>query len=242
MSFEIIYQSGDDGKVHWLYEREWEVMRESGLAVALEPSSSARSLLRRGLIMWEEEDYPSDPRYLQGAEAYRNFLRIDRWYPIIEPLTIPTVFCAELGASAERLIREQGWRRAFIKDRAKSLVEEDPLESTWPDVSFASMVGKFAQWGQRGPYALRQYLPPDTFAAERRYWVMGKAIHHSSGIIPEIVREAADRLSVLGGIFYTIDATPELIVELNPGESSDRKTNNSAEDFARWIRLAFAGN
>jgi hypothetical protein len=53
------------------------------------------------------------------------------------------------------------------------------------------------------------------------------------------VKEAKARLDAFGGVFYTIDATEALIVEINPGESSDRKTNNTAEDFASWIRAAF---
>ena len=65
---------------------------------------------------------------------------------------------------------------------------------------------------------------------------MGANIHHSCGKIPEVVREAASRLSVLKGVFYTIDATPELIIEVGPGESCDRKTDNKAKDFALWIQ------
>jgi Uma2 family endonuclease len=119
-------------------------------------------------------------------------------------------------------------------------VEECPLESVWPDVSFEVMQEKFSLNPRKGPYALRQYLPPQHFAEERRYWVMGDQIHHSSGIIPDIVYEAQKRLSIFGGVFYTIDATPDMIVEINGGESSDRKTDNTAEDFARWIKEAFA--
>jgi hypothetical protein len=52
--------------------------------------------------------------------------------------------------------------------------------------------------------------------------------------------EAEKRLRTVGGVFYTIDATPELIVEINPGESSDRKTNNTQDDFIKWIMEAFA--
>ena len=65
-------------------------------------------------------------------------------------------------------------------------------------------------------------------------------MHHSSGCIPKIVFEVMERLASFSGVFYTIDATPELIVEINGGESSDRKTDNKAEDFAAWIKHAFS--
>ena len=57
--------------------------------------------------------------------------------------------------------------------------------------------------------------------------------------MPNVVKEAAKRLNKLGSKYYTIDATPEFIVEVNPGESSDRHAVNSAELFANWIKKEF---
>lgn len=235
---ELIYHSDEDGDIYWLYRNEAESMRAAGLRVRLKPSRSATRLLHRGPLV-DEEDFSQDARYVQNGRTYANHCRIDRWYPLIESLTIPTVFCEQLGDAALEKIRARGWSRCFIKNAVKSLVEEDPLESVWPDVSFETMVEKFSQNPRKGPYALREYYPPDRFQEEKRYWVMGNRIHHSSGQIPRIVLEAKERLAELGGVFYTIDATPELIVEINSGESADRKTDNTAEDFAAWIRAAF---
>lgn len=240
MSFELIYDSEDGIIPHWLYQQEVESMRAAGLTVAVQPSEKAKTLLRRGLII-DEEDCPKDPRYLQDGRTYTNYGRIDRWYPLIADLTIDTVLRNDLDENAAATVKELGWTRTFVKNSVKSLVQEDPLESVWPDVSFESMLEQFSRNPRKGPYALREYLPPEHFESERRYWVIGDQIHHSSGQIPDIVREAKARLDAFGGIFYTIDATESLIVEVNPGESSDRKTNNTAEDFASWIRDAFAG-
>jgi len=238
MSFELIYYSEDGELPHWLYQQEVESMRAAGLTVAVKPSAEAETLLRRCLII-DEADFPEDARYLQNGSTYSNYSRTDRWYPLIADLTIPTVFADQLDATAIAMIESLGWSRAFVKNAVKSLVEENPLESVWPDVSFESMREAFSLNPRKGPYALREYLTPDHFEAECRYWVMGNKIHHSSGRIPEIVKEAKARLDAFGGIFYTIDATEDLIVEINPGESSDRKTNNTAEDFASWIRSTF---
>lgn len=238
MSLELIYQSEAHGEIHWLFQNEAETMRNAGLTVRTHPSESATQLLRRSLIV-DEEDYPSDPRYLQNARCYADHCRIDRWYPAIADLTIPTMFCTTLGNEAIALLKERGWTRCFVKNSVKSLVEDCPLESVWPDVGFDHMLEKFAMNPRKGPYALRHYLTPEHFVGERRYWVIGDQIHHSSGQIPEIVKEAKARLEKFNGVFYTIDATENLVVEINGGESSDRKTDNTAEDFARWIKKAF---
>jgi len=238
MEFEIIYEQDEEGEIYWLYRNEAETMRAAGLKVRTQPSATATRLLRRGMIV-DESNFPADPRYLQQAKTYANHNRIDRWYPLIEDLTIPTFFSEHLDGVAISQMRARGWSRCFIKNSVKSLVEEDPLDSVWPDVSFPVMLEGFSINPRVGPYALRQYLPPEHFVDERRYWVMGDRIHHSSGTIPEIVFQAKAQLAVFGGVFYTIDATPELIVEVNGGESSDRKTDNSAEDFTAWIKAAF---
>jgi hypothetical protein len=238
MFFEIIYHK-EEGDIHWLYQNEAETMRSVGLTVRTKPSVFATRLLRRGLIV-DEEDFPIDDRYVQNGRIYANHTRIDRWYPLISDLTIPTVFCQDLGEEAVTAVQRQRWPRCFVKNAVKSLVDEDPLESVWPNVSFDEMKEKFAINPRKGPFALREYLSPENFKNERRYWVIGSKICHSSGQIPKIVYEAKKRLEVFAGVFYTIDATPELIVEINGGESSDRKTDNSAEDFAYWIKKAFS--
>ena len=76
-------------------------MRAAGLTVVLSPSKGSKTLLRRGRII-DEEDFPTDPRYLQDGRTYSNYNRIDRWYPRIADLTIPTVFsdCLDAGAAS----------------------------------------------------------------------------------------------------------------------------------------------
>jgi Uma2 family endonuclease len=64
--------------------------------------------------------------------------------------------------------------------------------------------------------------------------------YHRDNFIPDIVKESAKRLNKIGSKYYTIDATPNFVVEVNPGESSDRHAVNSAELFASWIKKEFA--
>jgi hypothetical protein len=237
--FQIVYEAEDEN-IYWLFQREAEMMDKAGVSVCIEPSPSSTDLLLRSRIV-APADFPEDARYIQSREVYYDHLTIARWYPLIKDLTIPTIFCEELNEEASEAIFKEGWEKAFVKNGHKSIVEDSPLDSVWPDVSFESMLKKFSEHAFQGNgFALREYLPMVDFAKERRYWIIGSKIHHSSGNIPNIVKEAANRLKPLGGIFYTIDATPELIVEVNSGETSDRKTDNSAEDFTRWVKEAFA--
>lgn len=74
---------------------------------------------------------------------------------------------------------------------------------------------------------------------EERYWVLNGNIYHRHNNIPDVVKEAAKRLNTMGSKYYTIDATPDFVVEVNPGESSDRHAVNSAELFASWIKKEF---
>ena len=86
--------------------------------------------------------------------------------------------------------------------------------------------------------AIRKFLDPSLFYEEERYWIIMGKIYHRTGFVPDIVKEAAERLSVLGSKYYSIDAIPNMIVEVNPGESSDRLGVNSASLFASWWKDA----
>ena len=74
---------------------------------------------------------------------------------------------------------------------------------------------------------------------EDRYWVLNGNVYHRSLKIPKIVKEAASRLNIWGSKYYTIDATPNFIIEVNPGESSDRYLVNPVKLFASWIKKEF---
>ena len=90
-----------------------------------------------------------------------------------------------------------------------------------------------------GKFAIRKFIEQEIIEKEERYWVFNGNIYHRHNVIPNVVIEAAKRLDKLGSKYYTIDATPEFVVEVNPGESSDRHAVNSAELFASWIKKEF---
>lgn len=246
MSLQLIYESiagaSDEQDPLWRDPFAWEAkaMIAAGIAAATSPSSEASCLIYRGGLL-SEDDYPRDPRFLGTPQIFARYLYIRNWYPIISDLTIETFFVEALDDAAIREIKLRGWNKAFVKDSAKSAVYESVDQSVWPTSSMADIEAVLRRWPHKGGFSIRKYLEPLHFEEERRYWVMNGNVYVSGGVVPSIVQEAADRLYGLGGNLFTIDATPSLIVEVNPGEASDRKVNNSEVEFIAWIIAEFGG-
>ena len=164
-----------------------------------------------------------------------------RYYPVIEDLTIPTFFVDQLDERVDEEMARRGWQEAFIKKDAKALECVAPGMSIYPRHSFEEMQPYFDEMiGEK--YCIRQVMDEQyIFENDARYWVLnGKVYRRDNLPIPEIVYEGAERLiKAGGGKYFTIDATPEFIIEVNPGESSDRHGENSAELFASWWYDAF---
>ena len=238
--FQIVYQNCEtDGReIHWFYHAEARAMEEAGIRVGIHPLENATKLLRRGFSL-QEESHPSDPRYVNDARGYFNYKYVRNWYPPIADLTIPTFFVDDLDDDTINQVEQRGWDKAFIKDSSKSLYYESIDKCIWPTTTLHEIKEGLAKHGNKGGFSIRQCLDSSLFEEERRYFVIKGVVHHSSGRIPAVVHEAAGRLNALGSVFYVIDATSDLVVEVNPGESSDRSAMNRIEDFTRWIKDAF---
>lgn len=102
----------------------------------------------------------------------------------------------------------------------------------------AEAYGKYRDT-MKPPYIVRQFKPEYTMKQEERYWVLNNHPYHRSGIIPSVVIEAIHRLKVLNAPYYVIDATPDYVVEVNPGVSSDPYPDNIPLHFPKWIKSEF---
>jgi hypothetical protein len=240
MSLQIVYYCGLDceGALDSLFTDEADLMEAEGILTGVIPNPLATRLVYRGQIV-EEEDYPCDSRYVNNAQSYANYLYLPRWYPIISDLTMPTFFVDELDDRAIEQIRNRNWEKAFIKDWVKSAAYISDDASIWPASTLSEIKQRLRLYPRRGGFCVRQYVSPALLDDETRYFVLNGNVYHSSGTIPRIVSLAASRLNQMGGAFYVIDATPELIIEVNPGETSDRGARNVATDFVSWIRREF---
>lgn len=237
---EIIYvkDGNNPSRIPQGFLPEVEAMQKLGIRVGTEPKPDSEQLFYRGYIIHSKEQYPNDKRFIQGWKEYDATLSMSKNYDLIKDISIPTFFVDELDESVEEKIRARGWDKAFIKNEKKSLWDEGELASVWPIHSIEELRNKYESLPYKGVYAVRKFINPEIFYEEERYWVIMNKIYHRSGVIPDIVSEAVKRLSVLGSNYYTIDAIPEMIVEINPGESSDRLGVNSATLFAMWWKDA----
>lgn len=236
---QILYQSeyNNPNVIHWLFREEAEGLSNQGILVGTKPLSEATKLFYRGEFL-EQNNYPYDVRFIHNFQEYSSYLFIDKWYPVIQDLTIETFFVDDLNENTEKLILSRGWKKVFIKDRVKSLTFLSPEKSIWPDTSFEEMKSLFRQNCKFNTlYAIRKYKESFHFEAETRYWIIAGNIYHPSGLVPKIVSEAASRLCKLGGKFFVIDATPYLIIEVNPGETSIRYANNPINQFGQWLSV-----
>ena len=111
----------------------------------------------------------------------------------------------------------------------------------WPEVSMDKLASAY---GQRiatmpPPYIIRQFMPDQVFLKEERFWILNHHAYHRSGYIPKVVQEAVNRLRPLQSPYYVIDATPDFVVEVNPGVSSDSYAQNIPHFFPKWIQHEF---
>ena len=239
--FQIVYPPSerDKNEIHPLYYDEAIEAKKAGILIGTKPLKIAETLMRRGFIIYDKCKYPKDSRYINNFEANENYLYLSIYFPYIYDLSIDTFFVDELDEKVIKLMNEREWSKVFIKKDTKSLEHIDEFKSVYPNTSLNEIKYLYSKFNIKGKYAIRRYVEPSILEKELRYWIFNGRIYRKDNIIPEIVKKAVSRLNNLGSRYYTIDATPEMIIEVNPGESSDRHAENSAELFISWIKKEF---
>ena len=225
-----------------VFQPEIEALRALGFIVEDSPQNNVQRILYRGFMVFHPNDYPIDKKMWQGWKEYQAMSLLSIYYPLIADISIPTFFTDDMN---ENLIRAEmdrwNWNSVFIKNDVKSLFGIDETASAYPLHPLSEIkenLTKFPPF-EGAKYAIRKYIDTD-WTQEERYFVINDQIFHRNGIIPSIVKEAAKRLKPLGSHYYVIDAMPDFIVEVNPGESSDRYGDNPPELFASWFKQALS--
>jgi hypothetical protein len=213
------------------------VLFRSPVETSAKPEST--SLMYRGGSNLVESWYNKDGRFINKLEHLRNYLYMSEYLPPIADLSMETFFVDELNEDVLFELEKRGLAKAFIKKDKKALEHIEEGKSVWPNTSMDEMRLLYDEMQIDGKYAIRKFIEKDIIDQEERYWVLNGNVYHRSNQIPEVVKKAAERLNKLGSRYYTIDATPEFVVEVNPGESSDRHAVNSPELFASWIKKEF---
>lgn len=237
----ILYPTNTDGSIKTEYMAESVMMAKFGFIINDSSIEDLDATIIRGYMYHNREDYPFSSNSLNNWDANQHTLLMSKYMPVIKEWSMPTFFTDTLlNSSLQDIIKKMGWEKAFVRSDSKSLFFYDYKASTWPDTPFDEMDVLYKQFCFSGPFAIRQFIDnPEIFFNEQRYWVLNGVAHHPSGIIPDFVQEAATRLYKFSGSHYfTIDVAGDYIVEVNPGESSDRGGDNPLE----WFCKIFAEN
>ncbi|MDE6568690.1 MAG: ATP-grasp domain-containing protein [Lachnospiraceae bacterium] len=230
---QILYPQDDFGEIDDFFKVESIEMSQRGFLVSSNILPTAEIIILRSFIMHKENAYPQDSRMIQGWNEYRITMNMHEYLEFINNWTIPTFISTELDTNIEKKIKEYGWAAAFIKASSKSLWAYGPTKSKWPDTSLVQMKNLFLERGLSTPYIIRKFIDnPDIFYNEQRYWILNGNAYHPSGFIPKFVKEAGHRVyRGSGSKYFTIDVAGDYIVEINPGESSDRGGENPLDFF-----------
>lgn len=238
--WQILYKSepNNKGTIASFLEEEAMAMESAGFLVGTQPDKNAQQILYRGCTIWKECDYPQHQNLIQGWKQYSHTLFLSLYYPFVESLTIPTFFSGKLDSSVINEIKSRGWEEAFIKNDVSALIDRGVIKSLWPNYTLSDIEEGFRRLPPTEKYAIRKRVNL-TLYEEERYWILNHHAYHRTGIIPDIVKRAVELLKPIGSRYYVIDATPDVIVEINPGETSDRYIENSPELFASWFADSF---
>jgi hypothetical protein len=240
--FQIVYAVDRENpdEIHSYFREEAKAMQDADVLVGIKPMAKATKLMYRGTTISLNSNYPNDKRFINTPNQCTDYLYLSKYYPYIEKLTIETFFSDSLDESVLVEINRRGWKNCFIKKDITALEHIEEGKSVWPQTSFEEMLNLYNEFPFEGKFCLRKYMDSQKIIREEeRYWVLNGNIYHRNNTIPDVVKEATKRLNKLGSKYYTIDATPEFVVEVNPGESSDRHAVNSSELFASWIKKEF---
>lgn len=239
---QIKYSRDSNGEVVKIYRDEATAMMAVGFIVDDSFHPEADLIIYRGYTIQREDDYPKDSKYLNRWEANRKTLNITEYYDTISDLSIPTKFINELNDDQiNRIVLNEGWEKAFVKNNIMSLFPIAYEASIWPITKANEMQIWYDKFSQKGPYAIRKYIENiEIFYDEQRYWVLDSTPYHPSGYIPDKIAEAAKRMYKFSGSrYFTIDMAGDYIVEVNPGESSDRGGDNPLDFFCEIFAKAF---
>lgn len=239
---QILYPKEKSGKIVPYFYEESIRMVEYGFIVNPIKKVYSDCTLLRGFIMRHPDEYCADSRLIQDWDSYEKTLNISEYYPIIDKWSIPSVIVNKLDESFIReLSHKMGWSKLFIKSNARSIHSIDSDASVWPNKSISQIKEAYENINSGQIFAIRKYINnPQIFYDEQRYWVLNGIAYHPSGVIPDFVQEAATRLYEFSGSHYfTIDVAGDYIVEVNPGESSDRGGDNPLEWFCEIFANTF---
>lgn len=231
---QIIYPLNDEGSIIEHFTDEANEMQRAGFIIDSIILEDIDLLIYRGFKIWKEEQCINHSKIIQSWEAVHKTSYMQEYYPIIESNSIPTVFRETLDkVEILEISTKNNWHKIFIKSPSRSLFGLGHLASVWPNTSIEEIKKNYSERNLKGPFAIRKFIDnPEIFYNEQRYWILNGKAHHPSGVIPDFVKENGKKMyDFSGSHYFTMDVAGHYIVEINPGESSDRGGDNPLDWF-----------
>lgn len=238
---QIIYPIKET-EIHPYFREEANAMRKQGFVIRTQIENDLDGLLFRGFTIKSKDQYPNHNLLIQGWEQNKKTLFMEFFFPIIQKKSFPTIFINDLDENiVENISFQQKWDKVFIKSSFLSLFAISDVESVWPTTSIKKMNQYYNKWKIEGPFAIRKFIDdPEIFYNEQRYWILNGNAYHPSGEIPDFVKEYGKKMYEFSGSHYfTMDVAGDYIVEINPGESSDRGGDNPLDWFCEIFAKEF---
>lgn len=242
---QILYPFNEDKKVVGELEKEAKLMVSKGFIVNPLIQNDIDLLLYRGKKILNENMSIKHPKIIQGWDAIHKTSYMHEYYPIICNYSIPTFFLKELNEpEIKNILKENNWDKVFIKSPSRSLFFISNFASVWPITSLTEIKENFRKRNLNGPYAIRKYIEKaNIFFEEQRYWILNGKAYHPSGKVPDfITKKGNEMFKFSGSHYFTMDVAGDYIVEINPGESSDRGCDNPLDFFCEIFAKEFLYN
>lgn len=239
---QIAYPLDSSGLIEKDYIEESKFMSYQGFMISGKIQNNIDGLIYRGHKIWKPEDCLQHSKIYQGWEEVKKTSYMNEYYPIIKEATIPTIFIENIDYQLiQDISSKKSWDKIFIKSPSRSLFAYGDFTSVWPDTSIEEMNILFNEIGVTGPFAIRKFIDdPEIFYNEQRYWILNGNAYHPSGEIPDFVKEYGKKMYEFSGSHYfTMDVAGDYIVEINPGESSDRGGDNPLDWFCEIFAKEF---
>lgn len=238
----IVYPTDAEGSILQDYILESKEMANFGFYINGFQNEEYDVLIYRGPTIRKRENYPNDKRYINNWVANERTQFMSRYFSLIEDFTIPTFFLDDLTQTKFLLeLKQRGWNNVFIRSDSKSLYFDDINKCLWPRTSLDQILKHYTDYGLTGPFAVRKFIEQqELFIDEQRYWVVNGHPYHPSNIIPDFIfLKARSIFRFSGSRYFTIDVAGSYIVEVNPGESSDRGCDNPLDFFCHMFCREF---
>lgn len=232
---QIIYpKATNSAAIHKSFIMEAKCMASKGFYVGSKAAPGMTHYLYRGFTKDISDVYQNPLAWINNFQDFSKTLNMTEFLDIIAPWSFKSKVIPCLNEqNLKEVLTELNCDRLFIKNNTDSLYSIREGASVYPTTSAEILCKEFNQYNLPGPFIAREYIDDkEIFFNEQRIWVLNGHVYSIMDMLPDFVKEAAKvAFEFTGSNYFTLDVAGNYIVEINPGESSDRGGDNPLEWF-----------